>query len=141
MATVVLGAVIAAIFGVGVYNIYSNFFKGTSTCCSESDGCGGCGSAGSCSTNLTKMMADSYRVRVEKIEKFNLRRTIDVEGMTCEHCVANVVHALENVDGVAIAAASLEKKSAQAGLTKNISDDVLINAIRDAGYTPGLVAA
>ena len=61
--------------------------------------------------------------------------------MTCEKCVAKVVRALEKVDGVAVAAASLEKQSAEAGLTKNISDDVLTEALRRAGYKSSVVVA
>ena len=84
-------------------------------------------------------MDNSYRARVEKIEKFNLQKILDVDGMTCEKCVAKVVRALEDVDGVAVAAASLEKQSALAGLTKDISDEVLINALSRAGYKSSVV--
>ena len=129
-ATVILGVVIAAIFGVGLRNIYNNFFKGEATCCKSEGGCANCPGHKS---------AENYRTRVEAIEKFNLKKTIDVEGMTCEHCVNNIVKALEHVDGVAIAAASVEKQSAQAALEHEISDEVLKEAIRQAGYNPGKV--
>lgn len=84
-------------------------------------------------------MENSYRARVEKIEKFSIRRTIDVDGMTCEHCVANVVRALEKVDGVQVAAASLEKQTALAGLSKDIPDEILRDAINKAGYRAGVI--
>ena len=84
-------------------------------------------------------MDDSYRARVEKIEKFPIHRTIDVDGMTCEKCIYKVVRALEKIDGVTIAAASLEKQSAQVGLKENISDDVLREAINKAGYQAGTI--
>ena len=51
------------------------------------------------------------------------------------------MRALEKVDGVVIAAASVEKQSAQAALEHDISDDVLRNAIRQAGFNPGRVIA
>ncbi len=135
-ATIILGAVIAAAFVFGLRTAYRAFFKGEAACCSE-DGCAGC--AGGC--NMQKALDDSYRARVEKIEKFPLHRTIDVDGMTCEKCIYRVVRALEKVDGVTIAAASLEKQSAQVGLKENISDDVLREAINKAGYTAGAVTA
>ena len=126
IATVILGVIIAVIFGIGIYNIYSNFFKGTSTCCkSECSSCSMCKVQG------------NYKTRVEAIEKFKIKKTIDVDGMTCENCTAAVTKALEKVEGVVIAAASVEKQSAQAALDREIADDVLKDAIRKAGYNPG----
>ena len=57
--------------------------------------------------------------------------------MTCENCVAHVIRALEQIDGVEVAAASLEKQSAEAALSKEVSDDILRAAIQKAGYRPG----
>ena len=133
-ATVVIGILIAAWFLYCLSKIYKAFFKGEAACC-DSGGCSGC--AGGYA--MHKAMDDSYRARVEKIAKFKIHKTIDVEEMTCDKCVAKVVRALENVDGVAVAAANLEKQSAEVGLTKNISDDVLFDAIRRAGYKPTFV--
>ena len=84
---------------------------------------------------MQKALDEGYRARVAKIEKFPIHRTIDVDGMTCEKCIYKVVRALEKVDGVTIAAASLEKQSAQVGLKENISDEILREAIKKAGYT------
>lgn len=131
MATAVLGILIALALGNGLRIIYRSFFKGEAACCDSGGGCANCA--------LKSAMGDSYRVRVEKIAKCALHRTIDVDGMTCEHCVANVVHALEKIDGVTVAAASLEKQSAQAGLSRDIPDDILREAINRAGYRAGAV--
>ena len=135
-ATIILGLLIAAALGYGLRKAYRSFFKGEAACCSESN-CSGC--EGSCSTK--KALDDGYRARVEKIERFPIHRTIDVDGMTCEKCIFKVVRALEKVDGVTIAAASLEKLSAQVGLSKNVSDDELREAINKAGYTAGTITA
>lgn len=135
-ATIVLGLLIAAAFGYGIRTAYRSFFKGEAACCSAGN-CSGCES--SCSAK--KALDDGYRARVEKIEKFPIHRTIDVDGMTCEKCIYKVVRALEKVDGVTIAAASLEKFSAQVGLSKDIPDDILKEAINKAGYTAGAVTA
>lgn len=136
VATVILGLIIAAAFVYGVRKAYRSFFKSEAACCSES--CSSCG--GGCSS-MQKALDDGYRVRVEKIEKFPIHKTIDVDGMTCEKCVYKVVRALEKVDGVKLAAASLEQQSARVGLKENISDDVLREAINKAGYKAGAVTA
>ena len=135
-ATIVLGILIAAAFGYGLKKIYRAFFKSEAACCSEGN-CSGC--EGSCSTK--KALDDGYRARVEKIEKFPLHRTIDVDGMTCEKCIFRVVRALEKIDGVTLAAASLEKQSAQIGLSKDVDDEILREAINRAGYTAGAVTS
>ena len=133
-ATIVLGLLIAAAFGYGLNKIYRAFFKSEAACCSESCGdCNGC--------NKQKLFDESYRARVEKIERFPIHKTIDIDGMTCEKCIYRVIRALEKVDGVKIAAASLEKQSAQVGLKENISDDILREAINRAGYKAGAVTA
>lgn len=134
IATIILGVVIAAVFGYGLRKTYRSFFKGEAACCSEGN-CSGC--EGSCSAK--KALDEGYRARVAKIEKFPIHRTIDVDGMTCEKCIYKVVRALEKVDGVTIAAASLEKQSAQVGLKENISDEILREAIKKAGYHAGAV--
>ncbi|MBR2179322.1 MAG: heavy-metal-associated domain-containing protein [Selenomonadaceae bacterium] len=130
IATVILGVIVAAIFGVGIYNLYSNFFKGTSTCCKTS---------GSCANCPMSKTHDNYRTRIEAIEKFKLKKVIDVEGMTCERCTAAVSKALESIEGVAIAAASVEKQSAEVALDFGVSDELLKEAVRKAGYQPGSV--
>lgn len=135
MATIILGTAIALVFAYGLKKIYRAFFKSEAACCSEGN-CSAC--EGSCSTK--KAINDGYRARVEKIEKFPLHRTIDVDGMTCEKCIFKIVRALEKINGVTIAAASLEKQSAQVGLKEEVSDDVLREAIRKAGYTAGAVS-
>ena len=130
VATIVLGIVIASILAYGLRTIYRSFFKGEAACCSES-----------CSSCSQKALDDGYRVRAEKIERFPIHRTIDVDGMTCEKCILNVVRALEKVDGVTLAAASLEKQSALVGLKENVDDDVLREAIRKAGYSAGSICS
>lgn len=133
IATTVLGILIAAVFAYGLKKIYRSFFKGEAACCSEN--CSSCN--GGCS--MQKALDEGYRARVEKIERFPIHKTIDVDGMTCEKCIFKVVRALEKIDGVTIAAASLEKQSAQVGLKENISDEILREAIRNAGYSAGAV--
>ena len=133
-ATIILGILIAALLALGLRNIYSNFFKGTSTCCSEG-GCPGCGAREGAPEG------GSYRERVERIASYEMKRSIDVEGMTCERCTASVIRALEQIDGVAVAAASLEKRAAHAALEREVPNETLADAIRKAGYRPGACVA
>lgn len=62
-------------------------------------------------------------------------KNLSVEGMMCQHCVMHVKEALEKVDGVESASVSLEKKSASVTLKHDVSDDALIQAVKDAGYS------
>ena len=65
-----------------------------------------------------------------------MKKTILVDGMMCQHCVKHVHDALAKVDGVKEAEVSLENKTAVVELQKEVSDEVLLAAVRDAGYEP-----
>ena len=134
-ATIILGVIIAALLANALRIIYKAFFKGEAACCDSGGSCGG----GCNGCAMKKAIDTNYKNRVEQIEKLELHKTIDVDGMTCDNCVFKVIRALEKIDGVKIAAASLEKQSAQVGLTENISDEVLREAINKAGYKAGAV--
>jgi len=60
-------------------------------------------------------------------------KTIVIEGMMCPHCQGRVNDVLNAIDGVT-ATVDLDKKSAFVELTKDISDEILVKAITDAGY-------
>ena len=62
-----------------------------------------------------------------------MKKELMIEGMMCNHCVAHVTKALNNIDGVT-ATVSLEDKNAKITLSKDVSDDVLVKAVTDAGY-------
>ena len=53
--------------------------------------------------------------------------------MSCAHCVKHVTEALDAIDGVK-AEVSLENKNAKVSLQKEVSDDVLKEAVVKAGY-------
>ena len=61
-----------------------------------------------------------------------MTKTVMIEGMMCPHCQARVEKALNAIDGVS-ATVDLEKKSA--AVTGDVSDEVLRQAVTDAGYT------
>ena len=61
-------------------------------------------------------------------------KTLNVEGMMCEHCVAHVKQALEGVDGVKNAEVSLAEKSAVVTLEHDVDPAALVDAVKQAGY-------
>ena len=78
----------------------------------------------------------------ETKEEETMKKTLTVEGMMCMHCVKHVTEALEKVDGVSAVNVSLEGKTAEVALAKDVADDVLKAAVVDAGYeVTGITAA
>ena len=61
-------------------------------------------------------------------------KTLKIEGMMCQHCVAHVTKALQAVDGVDSVEVNLKKKTATVTLSKEVEDSVFISAITEAGY-------
>ena len=66
-------------------------------------------------------------------EDISMKKVLKIEGMMCSHCTGRVDKALNEMDGVK-ATVSLEGKSAEVELTKDISDEALVKAVTDAGY-------
>ena len=66
-------------------------------------------------------------------EKNEIKKTLRVKGMMCEHCVAAVTQALEGIDGVS-ASVSLEDKTASLTLSRDVPDSELVAAVTEAGY-------
>ena len=62
--------------------------------------------------------------------------TLNIEGMSCQHCAAHVKEALEAVAGVLSAAVDLEKKNAAVEHENSVPAEALKKAIREAGYSP-----
>lgn len=63
-----------------------------------------------------------------------MEKTLLVEGMMCEKCVAHVKKALERVEGVDEALVDLEGKKAVVRVGADVSDDVLVDAVVEEGY-------
>lgn len=70
----------------------------------------------------------------EEKEETKMKKTMIIEGMMCAHCTGRVQKALEGIEGVESVAMSLEGKSAEVMLTKDVEDDVLKDAVVQAGY-------
>ena len=74
-----------------------------------------------------------------------MKKTIQIDGMMCAHCVQHVTEALTAVEGVKKADVSLKKAFQKHGtavveLDRDIADETLINAVTAAGYTVAGIA-
>lgn len=69
----------------------------------------------------------------EKGDK-SMQKTLNITGMMCNHCVAHVKKALENVDGVSSVNVSLENNNATVTLSHPVDDATLAKAVTDEGY-------
>ncbi len=65
-----------------------------------------------------------------------MKKVLTVEGMMCAHCQAHVQKALEGVEGVTGVVVDLESKKATVSMDTEVADAVLMDAVKEAGYTP-----
>jgi copper ion binding protein len=63
-----------------------------------------------------------------------MKTTLNIEGMSCEHCVKHVKEALEGVAGVKSAKVSLKDKSAGVEHGDQVTLESLKAAVTEAGY-------
>lgn len=64
----------------------------------------------------------------------DMKKTLIIEGMMCAHCTGRVEKALGEIPGVEGVAMSLDEKSATLTLSAQVSDQVLKDAVTEAGY-------
>lgn len=64
--------------------------------------------------------------------------TMNVEGMTCGHCVMNVTKALESAEGVKKAKVNLKKASATVSVEDGVDASKLLDLVKNAGYEASL---
>ena len=67
-------------------------------------------------------------------ETKTMEKTLKIEGMMCGHCEMHTKKALEALDGVTEASVSHKTGTAIVTLEKDISDDILKQAVADQGY-------
>jgi copper ion binding protein len=63
-----------------------------------------------------------------------MKTTLNIEGMSCDHCVKHVTKALEEIAGVKSAKVSLKKKNAEVEHGDTVSLETMKAAIVEAGY-------
>ncbi len=59
--------------------------------------------------------------------------TFEIEGMSCNHCVAAVQSALEDVSGAAVERVEIGSATVNAG--PEATREMLVSALEDAGYS------
>jgi Cu+-exporting ATPase len=82
---------------------------------------------------------ETQREETQKQEKTTggdktMKKVMKIEGMMCTHCTGRVEKALSAVDGVSGVEMSLEGKSAALTLTKDVPNQILTDAVTQAGY-------
>lgn len=63
-------------------------------------------------------------------------KVLVVDGMMCGHCKAHVEKALAAVPGVTGVEVDLDAKTATVELGEDVADQVLMDAVAEAGYEP-----
>ena len=63
-----------------------------------------------------------------------MNKTLKIEGMMCQHCVAHVTKALQGVNGVTEVEVNLKKKTATVAYEETVTDESLVEAVTQAGY-------
>lgn len=63
-----------------------------------------------------------------------MKKTLNIEGMSCGHCANHVKTALSELNGVDEVVVSLEDKNALVQLSSEVGNDVLSNAVKEVGY-------
>ncbi|MDR2142766.1 MAG: copper ion binding protein [Treponema sp.] len=63
-----------------------------------------------------------------------MKTTIKIEGMSCDHCVAHVTKALEEISGVSSVTVSLKDKNAVVEHAGGVGPEALKAAVAEAGY-------
>lgn len=69
-----------------------------------------------------------------KEEKRMNKKTVNIEGMSCNHCKMSVEKALSSIDGVTKVEVSLENKNAIIESDKEINDDEIKRVIEEIGF-------
>ncbi len=84
-------------------------------------------------TNALRLMNFERKTQFKK-ENGTMKKTLKIEGMMCQHCVAHVTKALQGVDGVTSVEVNLKKKTAVIEFINEITDETFISAVAEAGY-------
>ena len=86
------------------------------------------------STSAPTQQSCGTQINLTRKEDVMMKKTISIEGMMCPHCSGHVHDALCNLPGVQSAEVSHETGKAVCTLSGDVSDDLLVKAVSDAGY-------
>lgn len=110
MENIIIIAILVVVILLGVRSSIKHF-KGEGGCCG-----GG-----------------STPAKRKKLKNVIARKTVTIEGMTCDHCKNRVEQKINELDGAA-AKVNLKKKEAIVSLEKDVSDEQIRTVIEKAGY-------
>lgn len=80
--------------------------------------------------NVTKNEINEYKTIVQDINVISTK-TVIIEGMMCEHCVARVKNALESISDKPV---TVNLSENNAVVDECLDDEIIIKTITDAGY-------
>jgi len=63
-----------------------------------------------------------------------MKKIINIEGMSCGHCVGRINKALSEVEGINEVVVNLEEKKAEITLEKDVTDEKLKTEIENIGF-------
>ncbi|GAA6492690.1 hypothetical protein K280104A7_22540 [Candidatus Bariatricus faecipullorum] len=118
MADVIVLIILALILGGAITYIVKAKKRGVK--------CIGCPAGGNCpgSKKMPKKKLDGRVIG---------KKTMEISGMSCEHCAMDVTRTLNQIDGVR-AQVSLSSGKARISYDREIPDEVLRNAVEKTGY-------
>lgn len=68
-----------------------------------------------------------------------MKKIIEVTGMHCQHCAKAVEDEIKKIDGVSKVKADPAKNTAVVTMKGDVSDELLVKAVEEAGFTPGVI--
>lgn len=66
-------------------------------------------------------------------------KTVEVNGMSCQHCAKSVTDALSKIDGISNVVVDLGKKCATYEDSTGVDPEVIRKTISKIGFEPGAV--
>ena len=112
MVDIIIIGIIVVLMVAGIRSSVKHF-KGEGECC------GGGGS--------------TVKKQRKKLTKVMAKKTVIIEGMSCDHCKNRVEKAINEIEGAA-AKVNLKKKEAVVSFEREISEEQICKAIEKAGY-------
>ncbi len=96
--------------------------------------CAACMSLSSLFVVTNALRLTRFGKEKKREEETAMKKTLKIEGMMCQHCVARVTKALQAVEGVSEVEVRLKKKTAVVTLSQEVFDEQLSAAVVEAGY-------
>lgn len=112
MENIIIIAILVVLIIIGIRSSIKHF-KGEGGCC------GG---------------GSSVKPKKKKLKNVIGKKTVIIEGMSCEHCKNRVEISINEIEGAA-AKVNLGRKEAVVSMEKDISDEQIRAVIEKAGYT------